>query len=543
MTTKAGDGSATVEKALDVMDAVGASRRGLTQLELAERLCLPKTTMYRLLGTLVARGMLRRDPQRRVYCLGFRCFEYAREAYAMPDLAASASAELRMLRDLSGETTYLATLDGLDVLSLDRCDGAHSRRSAAVLGQRKPLHCTSQGKAILSAMAPAQRDAIIRDISLSALTPRTITDRRRLQAELKVTAARGYAIDDEEIVVGVRCCGAPIVDAAGQVRGAISIAGPAFRLTMARVELLGPEVAQAARRIGAQLWSQRTGGEGEGEVHVVEGDRAFHGAFPCWTPAQHCLRWADTLAPALHVLHDQGNPTDAVNASFAALDSPILAMLRESEATLLLHESGWVRVRDDGCRETVDDLPGPGLRAVTAGPDGRLWACMPDGERWFVGPLESGGGMGNGWYLPAPATALAWQADRGQLFAAMPDTGEILSLRAGQATPRRLVTIPKGSGRISGLALDQEGGVWTALCDGWSAMRISEDGMIERVVGLPVPCPTDVAFGGADCSQLYVVSARHSLSMDAMLAAPLSGRLFRVDTGLKGQATLERRNV
>ncbi len=55
--------------------------------------------------------------------------------------------------------------------------------------------------------------------------------------------------------------------------------------------------------------------------------------------------------------------------------------------------------------------------------------------------------------------------------------------------------------------------------------------------------PHDVAFGGADCSQLYVVSARHSLSMDAMLAAPLSGRLFRVDTGLKGQATLERRNV
>ena len=72
----------------------------------------------------------------------------ARQAYAMPDLVAAAATELRSLRDLTGETTYLAALDGLEVISLERCDGAHTQRSSSDLGQRKPLHCTSQGKAI-----------------------------------------------------------------------------------------------------------------------------------------------------------------------------------------------------------------------------------------------------------------------------------------------------------------------------------------------------------------------------------------------------------
>ena len=158
MASSAAEGTASLDKALDVLDAIGAHPQGVSQAELARVLSLPRTTMYRLLATLVARGMARRDPLRHVYLLGFRCFEYARQAYAMPDLVAAASPELRALRDLTGETSYLAVLDGAEVLSLERCDGAHSHRSAAAVGQRKPLHCTSQGKAILSALAAPARE-------------------------------------------------------------------------------------------------------------------------------------------------------------------------------------------------------------------------------------------------------------------------------------------------------------------------------------------------------------------------------------------------
>jgi len=83
-------------------------------------------------------------------------------------------------------------------------------------------------------------------------------------------SARGWSVDDEEIVLGVRCVGAPVVDAAGKVRGAISVAGPAYRMTMERVQGLGPEVAEAARRVGEQL-SVSAPAQASAEPHVVDG--------------------------------------------------------------------------------------------------------------------------------------------------------------------------------------------------------------------------------------------------------------------------------
>src|SRR5207249_2508079 len=240
--------------------------------------------------------------------------------------------------------------------------------------------------------------------------------------------------------LGGRCCGAPIVDAAGQVRGAISVAGPAFRLTMKRVELLGPEVAQAARRIGAQLDAAKPRAA-DSPVEPIDGSWAFHGAFPLWLPRQSCLLWADTLAPALHRTHGSAPPRDDCIADF---DAPIFALLREPSATLVLQHEAWLRV-------------------------------------------------------------------------------------------------PDGSGRLSGLALDHDGGLWPALSDGWSVVRIAPDGAIDRVVGLPVPCPTDLAFGGPRGDQLFVASARDTLSMDALGAAPLSGRLFVLDAGVAGAPAHERR--
>jgi DNA-binding IclR family transcriptional regulator/sugar lactone lactonase YvrE len=540
MSTKHADGTAALDKALDVLDAVGSAAQGLSQAELAARLALPKTTLYRMLATLVARGLLRRDPLRRIYCLGFRCFEYARHAYAMPDLAAAAGIELRALRDLTGETTYLAALDGLDVISLDRCDGAHSQRSSAVLGQRKPLHCTSQGKAILAALDAAERERIVKDLPLAALTPHTITDRRRLHAELKVTAARGYAIDDEEIALGVRCCGAPIVDPAGRVRGAISVAGPAFRLTMKRVELLGPEVAQAARRIGAQLDAARPR-TADGPVETVAGRWAFHGAFALWLPRQQALLWADTLAPALHRIELGAGSDELRDDCIAHFEAPLCALLREPDATLLSSPDGWLRRHDDGTLEAARDWPRRRLQAVCVAPDGRPWACVADGERWQVGPLGHDGSIGAGWSLAEPATAMAWAADGAQLCAVTPESGELLSLRPGSSTPRRVATVPQGSGRVSGIALDAEGGLWTALRDGWSVVRIGPDGAIDRVVGLPVPCPTDLAFGGARGDRLFIVSARDTLSIDALGAAPLSGRVFVLEAGVAGMPAHELR--
>lgn len=525
-TTGPGEGTGALEKALDVLAAVGDSSEGLSQSDLATELQLPRTTVYRLLATLVARGLVRRDPLRKVYCLGFKCFEMARKAYAQPDLVSSAAMELRALRDITGETTYLAALDGREVISLERCDGAHSKRSAAVLGQRKPVYCTSQGKAILSAMPDMERDALIRDITLRELTPLTITDRRRLQAEIRITKARGYAIDDEEIVLGVRCVGAPIVDPAGQVRGAVSVAGPAWRLTRARLELLGHEVAEAARRIGAQLLPthQTESHSAETEVQAVAGPWAFHGAHPLDVPA-HGLLWADTLAPSVRLLQN-GNDRAFLNSCAA----PVAGLVTQSDGILVVTQAEsavW-----DGAGNKVRDFPWPSGKtlAVCSGGDGTIWAAMAlEDAGAAIGEVQADGGLKVHWRLREPVAAIRYRDSDATLFATLPESGSILLLKPHQPAQRRLASIPRGSGRLGGIAFDDEDGLWAALYDGWSVVRITMDGHLERVVGLPVPCPTDVAFVHAEGRrQLVVTTSRHSMPLDTLAAAPLSGRILLV---------------
>ncbi len=530
MTPKTNEGTASLDKALDVLDAVGSAAAGLSQAELGQRLGLPRTTLYRLLGTLVARGLLRRDPLRRVYCLGSRCFEYARATYAMPDLVAAASAELRGLRDMTGETAYLAALDGLEVISLDRCDGAHAQRSHSAVGQRKPLHCTSQGKAILAVLPAERRDALVRDMTLTAVTPRSITDRRRLLAELRLTVQRGWSIDDEEMVVGVRCCGAPILDAQGDVRGAVSVAGPAFRLTMERLELLGPELAEAARRIGAQLSSARPA-RPEGEARVVPGEWAFEGTCPCWvvgTSGEGRLWWADRLAPALHVATVEGDET------LGSLEHPIQVLLPDRDGVRVLAGDLWHLFGDDGKPRVgavaPASLPRFGVLAACAGPGDQVWFCQPDGERWRVAAPDASGQFNGGWRLSEPATALAWSQAQRTLYIAAAGSGTIYTAHEGQASLRRLATVPKGSGHLGGLAVDAEGGLWASLRGGWSVARFEPDGGMDRMVALPVPAPTGLAIGGADGRTLFVTTAREALDRESLEAAPLSGRLFVVAT-------------
>lgn len=515
---KSADGTAALEKALDVLEAIGSAAQGVNQAQLAEQVRLPRTTLYRILGTLVERGMVRRDPLRKVYRLGFRYLELVRNAYLKPDLVAAASGELRALRDLTGETSYLAVLDGNQVMSLERCDGAHTTRSAAVLGQSKPVYCTGQGKAILSALRESERESILKGLVLTELTPRTLTDRRRLQVELQATSARGYAIDDEEIVLGVRCVAAPIIDDSGVVHGALSVAGPAYRLPRSRLELLGPELADAARRVGAQLRVAQAGAA-DSTIRTVGNNWSFHGAFARWCDSRQALYWADTLAPAIHVL--QG----VEERVLIRFDAPINALELLQDGLLVCHGNGWSHVGFDGHERPLQDWPGKGLLCLAVDPHGAVWACVATPGGCRLGEL-SAGQLRDAVAVAEPIGALRWDAGGEYLYATAPESGSILRLQKGQASLRRLATLPKGAGRPGGLAVDSEGGIWTTLSDGWSLVRFSADGSLDRMIGLPVPCPTDLCLGGVAGDELWITTSRQSLTREILANAPASGYLL-----------------
>lgn len=518
---KTGEGTAALDKALDVLQAIGATANGISQAELAKQVPLPRTTLYRIIATLVERGMIRRDPTRKVYRLGFNYLEMVRNAYLEPDLVAAASEELRALRDLTGETSYLAVLDGNQVLSLERCDGAHTQRSAASLGQGKPVYCTGQGKAILSALTTTARDEVLKGVVLTPLTPLTITDRRRLLAELQITQARGYAVDDEEIRLGIRCVAAPIIDKQGQVRGALSVAGPAYRLTLERLTLLGPELAEAARRVGEQLRPDNAP-QAAAVLSVVPGPWAFHGAFPRWHADQQRLYWTDTLAPAIHCWDGH------TSRLLSRLDLPIRAMELHPDGLLVAQAGGWSLIDWDGHEHPRQDVLGSRLLALATHPSGALWACAKSASGCLIGELSAEGELRHGWTLPEQVNALRWDAKGNALYALAPESGDILLLRQGSPNVRRLASLPRGGGRLGGLALDAAGGVWTTQLEGWSLARFDADGSLDRMIGLPVPTPTDLCFGGVDGKTLYITSSRHTLKLETLASAPNSGCLMQM---------------
>ncbi|GAB2898438.1 SMP-30/gluconolactonase/LRE family protein [Paralcaligenes sp. KSB-10] len=521
---KSAEGTGALEKALDVLDAIGSTPAGLSQSELSARLDVPRATLYRLLSTLVARGMVRRDPLRRVYCLGLRCFEMARQTYAMPDLVAAALSEMRLLRDLTGETVYLATMEGGEAVLLERVEGVHARRSSTALGERKPLHCTSQGKAILSALDEGTRESIVKDLYLKSITPFTITDRRRLNAEIRLTAARGYAIDDEEIVPGVRCVGAPIRDAQGEVKGAISLAGPAYRLTRERLDLLGPELIQTAHRIGMQLGVRSTVDRNH-DVVPVEGSWAFHGAHPVWSESRQCLYWADTLAASVRVMKN------GRDSQLLKLDSPVTSMALSGCNILVTHQTGQLMISPTGKVSTNFPFFVKDIVASCEAEETEMWVAIRVAEsEWQVGCVGKYGYFQRSWSFREPIACLRWNRQQACFYATAPESGAVYILSPGSPVVRRLISVPSGSGSLSGLAIEQSGDIWLALKDGWSVVRISADGTIDKVVGLSVPCPTDLAFGGADGKTLFVTTSRQWVPMDIVLSAPLSGKLLSINT-------------
>lgn len=536
------DGAALLGKACDVLEAVAASPGGVGQAELAARLGLSRTTLYRILGALVARGLLRQDPSRRVYAVGFRLLEMAQGVtrgmgdgtWAAPDLPAVAAPEIRHLRDVTGETTYVAVLQGREVIALGKFEGAHEVRSASRLGQAKPLHCTSQGKAILAFMPEAEREELLRRLPMKAVTPHTITDRRRLAAALRIVAARGYATDDEEIVPGVRCVGAPVLDVEGRVLGAISVAGPKWRMTLDRLELLGPEVAAAGKRIGAGL-RPPPAPPVSGAV-PRPGPAAFRGSSPRWAPGREGAReggklwWTDTLAPEIRLA------TGSEDRRVTRWDVPLraLAPARDGSAIVVDEAGTAARVAPDGTVSARRTLPAlVALRALRTRPDGALWASAAVEGGSVIGPLAADGSVRPAWRLPGEVRALAWGAD-GTLFASSLREGTIHRLQEGRPAPLLLARLPAGGGRPAGLAVDASGGVWTALRDGWSVARLAEDGEVDRVLPLPVPGPTGLCFGGPDLRTLFVTTAREGVALDTLSSAPLSGRLLSFEPGVVG---------
>lgn len=254
--------SSSVLRAFDLLALIEAAEpRGATLAELADGMPIGKSSTLRYLTTLLELDVARRGDDGR-FRLGLRLAELAGGLLENDDLRSVAEPLLHDLLAASEETVHLGVHSGSEVVYIAKVESRHSVRLVSRIGARVPVHCSAMGKAILAHLSEEHRTPLLR--SLPARTPKTITSVAEMGEELDAVRSRGFSIDDEENELGVRCVGAAITTAAGQPLGAISVSGPADRLTLARARKLGAAVIETADEVARRL-GHRASGNGHAE--------------------------------------------------------------------------------------------------------------------------------------------------------------------------------------------------------------------------------------------------------------------------------------
>lgn len=246
--TSRASASTTVKKAIGILDILAAKADiGISLTELSVMIDMPKSSTHRYLITLQELGLAERKGKDR-FCLGTKVIELAGSFLVKSDLRNESQEILNELSEQTGETIHLAVPSGREMVYISKIESKHALGMSSHIGSRLPMHCTALGKAVLAFSSNEVVDSALTQ-PLVARTPNTITSTEILHVELQSVKRRGYATDNEENEIGIRCVGAPIFDYTATPIAAISISIPRSRLNEERYTSLGSMVREAARQI------------------------------------------------------------------------------------------------------------------------------------------------------------------------------------------------------------------------------------------------------------------------------------------------------
>ena len=247
----------TIERVSSILDMLAQSAQGISIRELSSAIGLPKGTTHRLLSSLSYFGYVRQDPKTRNYFLGLKFVELGQILLNQLDLRKEAEPFLRDLAERTNETIHLVILDRNEIVYIDKVEtdqNPSGLKMASRIGLRNPAHSSAVGKMILANSCEEELRSFFKEKSLVRRTENTITDPIQLRDHLKIVQKQGYAVDDEENEKGIRCVAAPIYNEIGKTVAAISITGPAFRVTKKIIqETLRKEVVETAFKISERL--------------------------------------------------------------------------------------------------------------------------------------------------------------------------------------------------------------------------------------------------------------------------------------------------
>ena len=549
-------GAAALAKGLSLLDLIADADEPLRFAELLKLSELSKPTFARILRTLIAFELVRNDEEQGTYTLGRRFLELSHRVWDTFDLHSVAGAELERLSMELGETVALCKLEDDQVVYVAANPGTglsvHIRA-----GDRVPLYCTAGGKALLAFQDPSVTRALIDRTTLTPHTKNTLTTQKALESDLALTKARGYAVSYEEHLDGVNSVSTVVSAPDGTPLGALSILAPASRLGEEHIHPAGRDLIAAARRItgaaGAVAISSRPQPRSRTkDTKVVDMECVLPwgsqlGESPVWHDRQQRLYWVDILRPAVY----RFDPETGVNEA-CILEKLVSSVLPTNGDDLIVTTQDGVEILDfeSGALEPFCD-PEAGLHEnrlndAKVGPGGAIWvgSMRMDAARATGGlyRVEANGKWERQESGLTVSNGLAWSPDNSAFYFVDTVPGLIYAYDcapgAGVLSNRRVFAeIPAKDGRPDGVAVDDLGGLWVALWDGWKLRRFDASGALDFDLEVPVPRPTSLCFGGPENATMFVTSARTRLPATTLSEAPLSGGIFAMETGFRGVPT------
>jgi len=248
-----------VERALQILSAFDDEHPERGVSDIAEAMGLHRATTHRIITTLVNYGYLEHTPGGEKYRLGLKLAAAGLSVVQRLDFRREALPYMHQLTETFKENCDLGVLDQGEVFGVEVVPGNQAVMIASRMGFRMPVHCAASGKVFLAFLPDSERDRLL-SRRLESHTAKTITSAAELRRQLAEVQKNGYAIDDEELEVGVRAIAAPIRNRDGEVVAAMSIPGPTSRMTKERTAELAAALLEAAAAISARMgWRGSSG--------------------------------------------------------------------------------------------------------------------------------------------------------------------------------------------------------------------------------------------------------------------------------------------
>lgn len=243
----------SVDRSLSILEVLSDYENGLGITEISNKVNLHKSTVHRLLATLIYKGYVQQNEENNNYELTLKLFELGNKKVEKMNIVTASKPYLQEMMSKTNEVVHLVIREGTEIVYIAKVESQNVIRMHSRIGMRKPVYCTAVGKSMLAYMPEDEIEKIWRNSDIKKSTEDTIIDFEKFKENLKLVKQRGYATDEQENEIGIRCVAVSILNYKGEVCGAISISGSIISFTEEKKEEFSKLIIEYAIKISREL--------------------------------------------------------------------------------------------------------------------------------------------------------------------------------------------------------------------------------------------------------------------------------------------------